>query len=408
MRVLVVSQYFWPENFRVNDLVQGLCERGHEVTVLTGLPNYPGGKVYPGYGCFSWQREQFSGAEVIRVPLIPRGKGGPIRLGLNYLSFALMASLLGPLYCKGKIDAIFVHEPSPITVGIPAIVMKKIKRAPLLFWVLDLWPESLSAAGQVKSPWVLKSVEKLVRWIYRYCDRLLLQSRGFMSHAAQMGVEPERLRYFPNWAEKLYRPVGQKEHDVALPVMPHGFRVMFAGNVGAAQDFPTVLAAAERLKEHAGIHWVVVGDGRVLPWAKEEVARRGLAANVHFLGQHAPDKMPAFFAEADVMLVTLKREPIFALTVPAKLQAYLACGRPVVAALEGEGARIVEEAKAGVVSAPEDSGALAEAVLRLYHMTENERAAMGEAGLSYSRQHFDRDLLFGELEQWMRELQKAL
>lgn len=406
MRILVVTQYFWPENFRVNDLVQGLCERGHQVTVLTGLPNYPGGRVFPGYGFFSKLREHYAGAEVIRVPLIPRGSGGAVRLVLNYFSFALAASVLGPLRCRGKkFDAIFVHEPSPITVGLPAIVLKKIKRAPILFWVLDLWPESLTAAGSLRAPWLLHWVEGLVRWIYRHCDRLLMQSRGFFTHAEHLGVDAQRLRYFPNWAENIYRPVGREPAvPVACPTLPDGFRVMFAGNVGVAQDMPTLLAAAEKLKNYADIHWVIVGEGRMSSWVNLEIERRGLGKNVHLLGHHSPDVMPTLFAQAHAMLVSLKREPVFELTVPAKLQAYLACGRPVIGALQGEGARIISEAGAGVVCSPEDAEALAQAVLRLYQMTGEERAAMGTAGRIYYEANFEREMLFDNLEQWMNEL----
>lgn len=404
MRVLVVTQYFWPENFRVNDLVQGLCERGHQVTVLTGIPNYPGGRLFSGYGYFSPLREHYAGAEVIRVPLISRGGGGAIRLALNYFSFALAASVLGPLRCRGKFDAIFVHEPSPITVGLPAVVMKKIKHAPIYFWVLDLWPESLAAAGSVRAPWLLRTVEGLVRWIYRHCDRLLMQSRGFFAHAEHLGVEPQRLRYFPNWAEKLYRPVEPGQDVPAIcSALPDGFRVMFAGNVGVAQDFPTLLSAAEKLKCFPDVHWVIVGEGRMSAWVSLEIERRGLGKNVHLLGHHAPDVMPPLFAQADVMLVSLKRESIFELTVPAKLQAYLACGRPVIGALEGEGARIINEAKAGVACLPEDPEALVQAVLKLYQMTREERVAMGAAGRAYYEANFEREMLFDQLEQWLHE-----
>lgn len=382
-----------------------MVERGHEVTVLTGIPNYPSGRIFSGYGYFSKRREQYAGVEVIRVPLIPRGNGGAIRLALNYISFALAASVLGPLRCRGKFDVIFVHEPSPITVGLPAVVLKKIKHAPILFWVLDLWPESLTAAGSIRTPWLLHLVEGLVRWIYRHCDRLLMQSQCFFSHAEHLGAEGQRLRYFPNWAENFYRPVepGQAVPDFCS-ALPGGFRVMFAGNIGVAQDLPTLLAAAEKLKNFPDIHWVVVGEGRMSGWVKLEIERRGLGKNVHLIGRHAPDVMPALFAQADAMLVSLKREPIFELTVPAKLQAYFACGRPVIGALQGEGARIISEAKAGVVCSPEDAEALVQAVLSLYQMTGEERSKMGEAGRVYYEANFEREMLFNQLEKWMREL----
>src|SRR5690349_8507872 len=182
MKILIVSQYFWPESFRINDLALGLKERGHNVTVLTGMPNYPSGRLFSGYAMFSPTKEIFEGIPILRVPLIPRGSKGRWRLALNYISFALCASLLAPLRCKGPFDIIFVFEPSPVTVGIPALVLKKLMQAPIVFWVQDLWPESLSATGAVKSQRVLQWVANLVGYIYRRCDCILVQSEGFIPY----------------------------------------------------------------------------------------------------------------------------------------------------------------------------------------------------------------------------------
>lgn len=401
IRILIVTQYFYPENFRVNDLAMELRRRHHQVTVLTGIPNYPHGRFFAGYGWFKKTRETIDGVEVIRVPLLARGRGGKFRLALNYLSFALFASLLGPWRCRGHFDVVFVHEPSPITVGIPAIVMKAVKRTPLFFWVLDLWPESLSATGAVRSPRVLRWVEGLVRFIYRHCDRVLVQSRGFIARVAAQGALESQIRYFPNWAEPYYRPLTPAPAEMAA--LPPGFRLMYAGNIGAAQDFATVLAAAERLKDMADLRWVIIGDGRMADWVAREVAQRGLTRQVCLLGRHAAEAMPAFFAAADAMLVTLAHDPIFELTVPAKVQAYLACGRPIVAALDGEGARVVEESGAGFACGAGDAAGLARVVRRMHAVSAAERQEMGRRALQYSREHFDRDSLFDRLETWMRE-----
>jgi glycosyltransferase involved in cell wall biosynthesis len=298
---------------------------------------------------------------------------------------------------------IFVYEPSPVTVGLPAIVMKYRARAPIFFWVQDLWPESLSATGAVTSRQVLDLVGNLVRFIYRKCDRILVQSRAFSSSIEQLGVDPDRILYFPNSAENHFAPVRPKPDAPERAEMPHGFRVMFAGNIGAAQDFGTILGAAEMLKVRPDIHWVILGDGRMRPWLEDEVRERGLSETVHLLGSRSPDTMPNYFALADVLLVTLRREPIFALTIPSKLQAYLASGRPVVAALEGEGARIVEEAGAGISPPPENPEALAEAVLSMYRLSGKERDAMGLCARSYFESHFDPGMLLDRLDGWMRE-----
>src|SRR2546422_1105257 len=404
MHVLIITQYFWPEAFRINDLALGLKERGHQVTVLTGMPNYPTGHFFPGYGLFSPSKEEFEGVVIYRVPLIPRGRGQRWRLALNYFSFAFFASLLAPLRCRGSFDLIFVYEPSPITVGIPALVLKKLKRAPVMFWVQDLWPESLSATGAVRSELMLRWVAKLVRFIYRRCDRILVQSDGFIPSVAALGPNTQRIAYFPNWAETIYRPVATPENAPERKEVPVGFCVMFAGNIGAAQSFETILEAATLLRHHHDIHWIVVGDGHRRAWVEEQIIERGLKESVHLLGPRPAEVMPRYFALADALLVTLKRDPIFALTIPSKVQSYLACAKPILAALDGEGARVVRESGVGIVCPAEDAKALAESVLRLSCMSPQERAAMGQKGRAYFEANFAREKLLDRLEGWMQEM----
>ena len=406
MRVLIVSQYFWPESFRVNDLALGLKERGHAVAVLTGLPNYPTGRFFPGYGFFTPSSEEFNGLPVYRVPLIPRGSGQRWRLALNYFSFAIFASLLAPVRCRGVFDLIFVFEPSPITVGIPAIMLKKFKRAPVMFWVQDLWPESLSATRAIRSELLLHWVAKLVRFIYQRCDRILVQSEGFTPSVTALGADPQRVAYFPNWAETLYCPVATAEDAPERKEVPAGFCVMFAGNIGAAQSFETILEAATLLRQHHDIHWVVVGDGHRRAWVEGQILERGLKESVHLLGPRPAEVMPRYFALADALLVTLKCDPIFALTIPSKVQSYLACAKPILAALDGEGARVVRESGAGIVCPAEDAKALAESVLRLSRMSPQERAAMGQKGRTYFEANFEREKLLDRLEGLMLEMIK--
>lgn len=401
MKLLVISQYFWPENFRVNDLVADMVERGHLVTVLTGHPNYPSGRFFPGY---SWHRprtETYQGATIVRVPLVSRGSAGTIRLALNYLSFAAFGALGVCQRLRGKFDAIFVFEVSPITIGIPAIVASRRFKAPILFWVLDLWPESLTAAGGVQSPRVLRAVEHLVRWIYRHCARVLVQSRAFIPEIARHGVPYSDILYFPSWGESVFQPLQQADATL-LPSLPDGFKVLFAGNIGEAQDFPAVLEAAAKLRDRSDIHWLIVGDGRMAAWAKTEVQRRGLS-QVHFLGRYPLESMPHFYAAADALLLPLKREPIFALTIPGKLQSYLACARPILAMLDGEGARIVQESGGGLTCPAGDAAVLAAQVLKLAALPKAARDAMGQNGRLYYEANFDRTRLFDQLEIWLQE-----
>lgn len=401
---MIVSQYFWPENFRINDLAAGLVERGHEVTVLTGIPNYPQGRFFSGYGWFRKTREEYKGVRILRVPLVPRGNGSGIRLALNYLSFALSASVLSPFLCRGKYDLIFVFEPSPITVGLPALVLKKLKSIPILFWVQDLWPESLSATGAVRSPRILSWVERLVRFIYQGCDRILVTSRAYFPSIQGIGVDSKKLLYFPQSVEDLYQPVTAEPGSAEHTLMPEGFRVLFAGNIGAAQSFETILDAAERLTAYPGIQWIIVGDGRMCAWVEAEVQRRNLTGTVHLLGRHPVESMPRFFALADVLLVTLRKEPIFALTIPGKIQSYLACGKPIIASLDGEGSNLVREALAGLTCPAEDSDALADTVLAMSQMPQAQREEMGRCGNRYHAANFARSVLISKLESWMIEV----
>lgn len=407
MHVLIVTQYFWPEDFRINDLAVGLVEKGHRITVLTGIPNYPAGRFFPGYGVLSRRREIYQGIEILRVPLIPRGRGRSFRLFMNYFSFALLACAMGPLLCRESYDVIFVYEPSPVTVGLPARAMKMVKRAPIVFWVQDLWPESLSATGAVSSRWILRIVERLVRFIYRGCDQILVQSRGFFQPIHRMGVDVERIRYFPNSVEQFYHPVSLGNDAPERAGIPGGFRVMFAGNIGAAQDFETILSAAEALRSHLEIQWVIIGDGRLGAWVGEQVRERGLTGSVHLLGRHPQESMPRYFALADALLVTLRKDPIFALTIPSKVQSYLACAKPIVAALDGEGARVVVESGAGRSAPAGDANGLAKAIMEIYRLSEQERTAMGLRGRQYYESHFDRNRLLDSLEGWMIEFSKG-
>lgn len=404
MHVLIVTQYFWPENFRINDMALGLKEKGHAVTVLTGQPNYPGGRFFPGYGLARKLEEQYQGIQILRVPLVPRGDGGPLRLIANFCSFALFACLFGPWRCRDSYDVILVFEPSPVTVGIPAIVLKKLKGAPILFWVQDLWPESLSATGVTESKWILRPVESLVQRIYRHCDKILIQSEAFRGPIERLGVKREDIAYLPNSAEAFYQPFALEGEASEHAKLPQGFRVMFGGNIGKAQGFETIVDAAELLKGQTDIHWIIVGDGRMFSWVCREVQKRGLGRTVHLLGRFPAEEMPRYFALADVLLVTLRNQPIFSLTIPAKVQSYLACGKPIIAALDGEGARVVQEAGAGLTASPEDARSLADAVLTMYRMPQEDRMAMGLKGRSYFEAHFERGLLLERLDRWMNEL----
>lgn len=403
MRLLVVSQYFWPENFRINDLVVELVQRGHQVAVLTGVPNYPEGQVFPQFLDDPVRYSQYKGAEIIRVPMMPRGKGG-MRLMLNYLSFVVSALIVGLWKLRGRrFDAIFTCQLSPATVGLPAVALRAIKRAPMAFWVLDLWPETLQAIGVVRSPAILRVVGKLVAFIYRHSDLILAQSKSFIPQIQKYAGQGSNVVYFPSWAEQIF---DRQETEPAeeVPLKPSSFDVMFAGNIGDAQDFPAILTAAEHLKEHTNIRWLIVGDGRAARWVADEIKLRKLQDCVLMLGRYPVERMPSFFKHANALLVSLKDAPIFSMTIPGKLQSYLAAGIPVVAMLNGEGAEVVKSSQSGLICAAGDHQGLAAAVLKLSQMSESERELMGRSGREMSTQEFDRSMLMGRLEGWLENL----
>jgi len=405
VRILVVSHYFWPENFRINDLVAELGRRGHAVTVLSGPPNYPEGRVFPEYRRARGRYAVYEGAAVVRVPVVTRGKSR-LRLALNYLSALLSGAALGTWHLRGKpFDAIFVFQPSPITTCLPAILIGRLKRAPVLLWVLDLWPETLSAVGVVRSPWLLALIGRMVSFIYRRCDLVRSQSRAFLPNIEKYAGGSSRFRYVPSWAEPLFREgLAAVEPAPEVREFRDTFNVVFAGNIGEAQDFPAILDAAEALRHRADIRWLIVGDGRAAEWVRAEIGRRGLEEAVRMLGRHPIERMPAFFRGGDALLVTLKSDPVFAMTIPGKVQTYLATGLPLIGMLDGEGARVIEEAGAGFVCPSGDGRALANRVTRLAELPPSERVAMGARGVAYSQREFDRDRLLTQLEGWMREV----
>lgn len=397
MRLLLVTQYFWPETFIVNDLVLLLQARGIEVTVLTGKPNYPGGKIFDGYKAGGVQRENFAGVEIVRVPIVPRGQKSRIRLAANYLSFIVSASLFGLTSLRGRpFDAVLVFGVSPLIKSLAAIVLAKVKRAALVVWVQDLWPESLTATKQIKSRFILRAVGSVVRFIYRRADLVLVQSRAFVDPVAVYCDRRDKIRYYPNFYKVPERTALSPEGEALAQRLKPSFSVVFAGNIGSAQDPETILEAARLLQAERDVTIVLVGTGSKHEWLADQIASLGLR-NLLLPGRFAPEEMPAIFAAASALLVTLAANSTFAATVPSKVQAYLAAGRPIVAALDGEAARIIEEAGAGLSVAAGHADRLAAAIRKLFQMTQAERDALGKNGRAYFEQNFEPSKLTDDL-----------
>lgn len=393
MKIVLVSQYFWPESFIINDLVRTLAAQGHHVRVLTGKPNYPTGEVFPGYRAAGCVEECFiPGVPVDRVPLRPRGKGGAKGLVLNYLSFVFNGLYFFPraFRCtQDKVDVIFVFAPSPITSVIPAIYLKFRLKAHLAVWVQDLWPESLSATGFIRNPMALRLVGWLVRGIYTCTDTILVQSKAFTAPVSRY-ARKDKIIYYPNsYQDSPLHPTNYTQvPPELLKQLEQNFCLVFAGNIGTAQSVETLVQAAENLRHLPDCKLVLVGSGSMVMWIEEQKALRRLD-NLILAGRFPSSEMPQFFSRAAGLLVTLKRQEIFGYTIPSKVQAYLAAGRPVIAALDGEGARLIEEAGAGLTCAAEDSAGLTRCVEELFHMPLEARENLGQAGRKYFLENFE-------------------
>jgi glycosyltransferase involved in cell wall biosynthesis len=397
MKLLVVSQHFWPENFRINELAFALGSRGVTVEVMTGKPNYPGGKIFKGYRAWGFAQESHQNVLIHRIPLLPRGTG-VLRLTLNYLSFVFSGIVFGSwLVRRRKFDAIFVFASSPILQAIPAIFIGRIKKCPVLIWVQDLWPESLSATGYLTHPGTLRLVSHIVRWIYQSVDLLLVQSKAFIPRVKLFaGKTP--VVYYPNsflqsHTDTTMQSVTCKGFDCAFPVL-------FAGNLGNAQAVGVVLEAATYLREDKDICFLMIGDGSRRDWMMKQAVDRNLN-NLVFPGSFPVEVMPTLMSQAAVLLVTLADKEIFRLTIPSKVQAYMAAGRPIIACLNGAGADVVNEAKAGMTVAAEDGAALARAVRAMRDLPACERAIMGANGRLYYEENFSHDKLVTKLIQYL-------
>lgn len=399
---VIVSQYFWPENFRINAIVESLVSRGIDVDVLTGKPNYPDGVIAQGYRIWDCQREPWKGATIYRVPLIPRGQQSSVGLVLNYLSFIVFGSILGAwLLRKKSYDVIFVYGLSPILSAIPALFIARLKGTKVITWIQDLWPESLSATGYIQNNYILRLVEQVVRFIYRHSDLLLVQSKAFEAPVRELASQTP-IKYYPNSVDDFFSaPVDEEPPFVSG--LTEGFSVMFAGNIGTAQGVDVIVEAALLLQEQTDIHFVVIGDGSCRENILQTVKRQGLT-NVHLPGRFPVETMPGFMKKASVLLVTLTDKPIFSVTVPNKIQAYMAVGKPIIACLNGEGARIVEEAKVGLSTPAEDAESLAKTVMSLYKMSADEKKDMGDNGQNYYQEHFNHENLVEQLIEHMNSM----
>lgn len=396
MRILVVCQYYHPEQFRVNDMCEQLAKDGHSVTVLTGLPNYPTGVINPDYRRCKKRVEVVNGVKVTRSWLIGRGKG-TTRLFLNYLSFAISASIKA-LFLKKDFDLIFVYQLSPVTMAFPGILLKKLTKKPFVLYCFDLWPESIASAGVSTGSIIYKLLLKLCKWIYNVPDEILVSSKRFKEYFRDTLNVKKDLKYLPIYAESMFDFVGKDIHDHT--------NLVFAGNIGEMQSVETIIYAANELDPATNVHIHIVGDGSSKGKCEKLAKELGLR-NVTFYGQHPLSDMPHFYRLADAFLVTLRANNMISYTLPGKVQTYMAAGKPIIGAIDGETNNIIAEAECGISVAAEDFKALARAIESFSQQT-SARAIYGINARKYYESHFTKEKFMDTLTPILENLPMEL
>lgn len=379
LHILYLSQYFHPEQFLNNHIAKALVEAGHRVDVVCCVPNYPAGRFFTGYSNNRRTEENWEGVQIHRVFTIPRGRSR-IQLIANYLAYPITASWKIFLRRKQlRADVCFVSMPSPLLQALAGIFAKRVYGVPTIYWVQDIWPDSAVITLKLKNRLIVRFLNWICGWIYRQADVVMVQSDGFHSKIAEFGVDPHRIVTLPNSAPEFFRPLNASAVPERIrALVPQGRRIiMFAGNIGESQDFDTIVAAAQMLPPDSDLIIVVIGSGRDEERVKDKINQIGIGSLFRFLGRHSESDMPAFFACADALLVSLRNEPIFALTVPSKVQAYLACGKPILASLAGEGSRIVSRSGAGLAIRPSSPSDLSQAFTQFASMDNQKLVEMG-------------------------------
>ncbi|MBE5959629.1 MAG: glycosyltransferase family 4 protein [Lachnospiraceae bacterium] len=398
--ILIVSQYFFPESFRINDVAKEWVKRGNKVTVVTGIPNYPQGQYFEGYDKKNRRRETWEGVDIIRLPIRPR-KSGSWNLAVNYLSFVFQ----GRKWIKQtniKADIVFTYEVSPMTQALIGVWYAQKCKIPHILHVTDLWPENVEIITGIHSKFVLAPIQWMVDYIYKRSARILTSSRSFIDAVKCRGVLESKIDFWPHYAEDFYQPL---EREPLPDFSDDGsFNVVFAGNIGYAQGLGLLPEVAIRLREkNKRVHFTIIGDGRFKSELERMIHEKNLEDYFVILGRKPAEEIPKYLAYADALLISLSRSKVFSITIPAKTQSCLACGKPVLVSADGEVQDIIIEANAGLASAAEDASGLTENIVRMIDMPQGELHLMGENALKYSKINFGKNELLDKLDRIMDE-----
>lgn len=398
MKILVVCQYYYPEQFRINDICEKLVEDGHSITVLTGLPNYPEGNIPKEYRWGRKRKEIINGVKVLRTFEIGR-KSGVVGMALNYVSYMLSASVK-TLFLNKDFDIIFVYQLSPVTMVLPGIVMKRRIGKPLYLYSCDIWPESMKNILPDENGLIFKVVKRFSRYLYSQCDAITVTSKPFIKYFnLEHSIPIEKISYIPQHAEDIYLKPGTSTIDDITDFV-------FMGNIGIAQDIECILNAADRLKQIPNFKIHFVGDGSYLEKSKLIASNKGLNDIVIFHGRHPLERMPDFYMIADACLLTLKADNLIGLTMPSKLQGYMAAGKVVIGAINGAAQEVIKESQCGLYVNAGDSVALAE-VMKDFIESPGKYKNCGENGREYFKKHFTKDIYIEKLEEKLNRLVEA-
>ncbi|TAH59709.1 MAG: glycosyltransferase WbuB [Gottschalkiaceae bacterium] len=397
--ILVIAQYFYPEQFRINDICREWVNRNYKVTVITGIPNYPQGKYYEGYSLFKKRKEYYKGIEIIRIPIIPRGNKS-MMLVLNYISF-VVSGFFWKVFTSIKSDYVFIYEVSPMTQALPGIWYAKKRKKPCYIYITDLWPENVEIAAGIKNKSILKAIGAMVDYIYKRCDRIFTSSESFIEAINERRVDINKLEFWPQYAEDYYFPINKEESDVPEIPQDDAFNIIFAGNIGVAQGLDVLPITAEILKrDRINVRFNIVGDGRFKARLINMVTEGNVSKMFNFVSKQPPDRIPEFMSVCDASLISLSKSKVFSITLPAKTQSCLACGIPIIVSADGEIQEVIQKANAGVYSNAGDAEMLATKIRVLVSKSPEELKEMGENAYKYSKLNFDKQKLLSRMDKW--------
>lgn len=398
-KILVIAQYFFPEQFRINDICAEWVKKGYEVTVITGIPNYPQGKYYKGYGIFKKRKEMYNGINIIRIPLIPRGKSS-IMLMMNYISFVI-SGFFWSIFTRIKADYVFIYEVSPMTQALPGVWYARRKKIPCYLYVTDLWPENVEIVAGIKNQRILKSIGIMVDYIYKRSDRIFTSSESFIEAIAERGIENNKIEFWPQYAEDFYIPINNKNVHIREIPQDDNFNIIFAGNIGVAQGLDVLADTALKLNAiGAKVRFNIVGEGRYKETLINLVKEYGVDNMFNFIDKQPSLLIPDFMSVCDATLICLSRSKVFSITLPAKTQSCLACGIPILVSADGEIQKVISEAEAGFCSNAGDADSLAENILRMVSSTKDDLEVMAQNALCYYQTHFNKEKLLNRMDFW--------